>query len=120
MQFFTIGYQGRTLEELLSLLQENGIKFVVDVRSKPNSRFKPDFNKKRLGEALDQCSIEYKWKGDILGGFGEIKDPAIQALAMWGEGKVFCLLCMERDSKACHRSEIASRLVPYGLEAIHF
>ncbi len=117
MKFFTIGYPGRTMEELLFLLRENSIESVIDVRSKPHSRWKPDFNKIRLGKALEASSIEYKWKGDILGGFGEIKDSAIQALGKWGEGKAFCLLCMERDPNACHRSEIATRLTLFGFEA---
>jgi uncharacterized protein (DUF488 family) len=55
---YTIGYEGRTLEEYISLLLEENIRAVVDVRRNPISR-KKGFSKTALGDGLLENGILY-------------------------------------------------------------
>jgi uncharacterized protein (DUF488 family) len=69
MHLFTIGHGNRTLGEFISLLKENGIQVLVDVRSWPTSKSNPQFNQASLKEALQTEGIKYVWLGKELGGF---------------------------------------------------
>jgi uncharacterized protein (DUF488 family) len=53
---------------LISLLKENGITLLADVRSAPYSRFNPQFNKEDLEFSLRSAGIAYVYKGKQLGG----------------------------------------------------
>lgn len=55
---FTIGYEGRTLEEYSNLLISEGVRAVVDVRRNPISR-KKGFSKTALCEGLLANGIVY-------------------------------------------------------------
>ena len=44
---YTIGYGARTLEAFIAALQAQRIAYVVDVRSAPYSKFKPEFSRRR-------------------------------------------------------------------------
>ena len=46
---FTIGWSKMEPAGLVELLKQHGIATLVDIRWKPYSRFRPDFNKNRLG-----------------------------------------------------------------------
>lgn len=112
---YTIGYQGRTVEELHQAMAQHHIELLIDVRSKPYGRLTA-FNRKRL-EALIPG---YRWMGDRLGGFGEITDQAIADLAALAQSSRVLLMCMERDPLQCHRQyELAARLQNHGFKAIH-
>lgn len=92
----------------------------MDVRSKPYSRWKKEFNKAALDKQFDGSGIEYIWKGDMLGGLVEIGDVAIKWLAGFGKGRTVCIMCIERDPANCHRSlEIGRRFTAYGFEIDH-
>ncbi len=56
--FFTIGYEGKSLEDYLSCLIENNIKTLCDVRKNPISR-KHGFSKRQLEKAVSNIDIEY-------------------------------------------------------------
>ena len=47
----TIGYGGRTLDDFLRLLRSHGVQYVIDVRSVPGSRHRPEF----CGDPLRMC-----------------------------------------------------------------
>src|SRR5579859_4738433 len=68
---YTIGYQGRTLDDLIDLLMSNGVQVVVDVRHTPWSH-KLGFTKKSLAAELAAHGIDYVH----LRQFGS--DPAIR------------------------------------------
>ena len=112
---YTIGYQGRTVAELIQAIKQNGINNLIDVRSKPYGRAF-QFNRKTLEASIPG----YRWMGDRLGGFGEITDQAIADLAELAKAKTILLMCMERDPLACHRHyELAVRLQAHGIKAVH-
>ena len=127
---FTIGYEGRSIEELLSVLALNRIDLLVDVRENAVSR-KAGFSKRALAEALGDVEIEYSHE-PLLGnprenraGFhgeavGEARRLYLQHLnngsreayeaviALTATRRV-ALLCFERDERKCHRSCIVEQ-----------
>src|SRR5215471_13500970 len=64
----TIGYGARTVEQLIAALQANRIEYLIDVRSSPYSKFKPEFSREPLEAALKARGIRYVFMGDTLGG----------------------------------------------------
>ena len=74
---YTIGYEGRTLDEFIQVLKEHGIELVIDIRKSGQSRFKPEFNEDILKRALNEAGIEYERRPD-LGVPYEIREPYVR------------------------------------------
>lgn len=132
---FTIGYEGATLDDFTATLKCAGVRFVVDIRDRPQSR-RPGFSKTALAEALDESGIRYVHLGDlgdpkpgrdaaragdfttfrrIFGGVlaSDIGRLAIETVAKWAMEDNVCLLCYERNPDECHR-----KLVAHAVETI--
>ena len=60
MRIWTIGHSTRTIDEFISLLKENEIKLLADVRAWPGSKRYPQFNKDALAESLTAHGIRYE------------------------------------------------------------
>jgi uncharacterized protein (DUF488 family) len=112
---FTIGYEKRSIDDLIWLLQARHVERVVDVRLTPASR-RPDFAKKRLGGALESAGIAYEHR-PALGNplairdiyfSGDAASGALDDLAESIGSQTVALLCLERDAHRCHRSVVAS------------
>ncbi|WP_322789506.1 DUF488 domain-containing protein [Bartonella elizabethae] len=56
--FFTIGYEGKSLDHYLNCLIENNVKTLCDVRKNPISR-KHCFSKRQLEKAISNIGIKY-------------------------------------------------------------
>jgi uncharacterized protein (DUF488 family) len=130
-KLFTIGYQGRSPDELVDRLHEAGVKRVVDVRELPLSR-RRGFSKSRLAETLERVGISYEHvrelgnpkpyrdrykSGDVRGGAREFRrhlhngsHNALVELADSIDGVRTCLLCVEESHEICHRAVIAGAL----------
>ena len=121
---YTIGYQGRSVQEVISMLQEHRIDELWDVRSVPRSR-KPGFSIMPLACSLRAASIKYVWKGDEMGAthkernlakagnFGDMQSEYEKRLrgSVWKRPKGrICLLCFERNHKECHRFPLSGLL----------
>ena len=65
---YTIGYGSRSIAELIEVLHQHEIAYLIDVRSAPYSRYKPEFSKAPLANQLEQHDIRYVYMGDTLGG----------------------------------------------------
>jgi len=52
MRIWTIGHSTRTIDDFISLLKENEINLLADVRAWPSSKRYPHFNKDALAESL--------------------------------------------------------------------
>jgi uncharacterized protein (DUF488 family) len=129
---FTIGYERRDGEELVSALREAGVTTLIDVRDKPISRVS-DFRENSLRARCGASKIHYEsWRelgsteeqrerlkntGDF-GRFSEefrthakrrLKEP-LKRLAdrLRSPGASIALLCYERCHDDCHRSLIAN------------
>ena len=109
---YNIGYQGRTQQEFIELLQAEGVTLLVDLRERPYSR-KPGFSQKRLSQALHAAGIEYLWMGNLLGGFtcqrGAWQEGCEQ-LAKLSKENTIAMMCLEADYRQCHRKEVAEML----------
>ena len=60
MRIWTIGHSTRTIHEFISLLKENSIELVTDVRMFPGSKRYPQFNKEALAKSLNAQAIRYE------------------------------------------------------------
>ena len=131
MMIYTIGHSNHPIGHFIGLLTRYGITDLYDVRSKPFSRFSPQFNRERLQAALREAGIGYTWMGDSLGGRpddpccyinGKIsydlqaKTPVFQAglnsLRADSECKVIAVMCAEKDPQNCHRQNSIARNLP--------
>src|SRR5213595_1892172 len=56
----TIGHSTREIEVFLSLLEENGIKAVGDVRMFPGSKRYPQFGREALAKSLSDAGVRYE------------------------------------------------------------
>lgn len=137
---YSIGYGSRTIDIVVKQLSRAEIEYVIDVRSSPFSRFKPDFSRDSLSESLKSHGIKYVFMGDLLGGRPKDDDCYTDGKADYKkiESKPFfkkgigrlsdalkqglniCLLCSEGMPSQCHRSKlIAVSLEEIGLSVTH-
>jgi uncharacterized protein (DUF488 family) len=143
-RIWTIGHSTRKIDVFISLLQENGIKLLVDVRSWPGSKRYPQFNKEALAESLNERGIRYEHLPE-LGGKRKPKDDSrntawqnasFRGYADYMETEEFhkgveCLLrlareigptaimCAEAIWWRCHRSLISDYLKARRIEVTH-
>lgn len=144
MRILTIGHSNHPWEDFLALLRLRGVRSVIDVRSRPRSRF-PHFSLPRLAHTLAEVGISYRHLGAALGGkpddpslypagrapgkdfpdFDKLRETALyqdgieELLAMLKEAPegTLCLLCAEEDPAHCHRILlIAPDLIARGVE----
>jgi uncharacterized protein (DUF488 family) len=128
---FTIGYGARSLEELIAVLQEHGIAYLVDVRSAPYSRYKPDFSQDTLEAALKRHGIRYIFMGDSLGGQpnepdcyvnGKVDYELVKIQSFFQRGierllqaatsqQRLVLMCSEGKPELCHRSKLIGEVL---------
>lgn len=130
-KLFTVGYEGRSLDEIIAELLDAGVEQLVDVRELPLSR-RPGFSKTALGGALRDAGITYVhvkalgnpksnreryWAGDITGGAAvyrkHLNNGSRWALVELAESlgdHLACLLCFERNHAECHRDVIVEAL----------
>lgn len=117
MELFTIGHSNHSADKFLKLVKDAGITMLVDVRSKPNSRF-PHFKRDNLIQMVRANGVDYRWGGQVLGGLahygvehGMFKAKMDAVLALGVDHKV-ALLCSEGKPCECHR---AGKLTAYML-----
>ena len=137
----TIGYGSqRTSEEFVELLHRYGVKYLADVRTKPFSKFRPEFSKDALAAMLRRHEIAYVYMGDTLGGLPS--DPTCYTDGKVDYGKVrertwfeqglarleggcrgghhIAIMCAELEPNRCHRSKlIGEALVARGIAVSH-
>ena len=140
MRIFTIGYEGATVGEFLSALQQAGVKRVIDVRAVPNSR-RPGFSKTPLCNALAETGIDYvhlralgtpadgraaaragrqKDLERIYAGQLELPEAIAEGAQMIDLAKEepSAVLCYERDPAECHRTLLLAAVTP-DAEVVH-
>jgi uncharacterized protein (DUF488 family) len=134
----TVGHSNHPTAHFLALLVRHEIELVADVRSRPYSRFVPQYAKPALSGILAREGIEYLFLGEQLGGkprrgdvaaarldyATRIRTPAFQdgiaQLLGAAERQRVALLCRERDPLDCHRLHLICRyLAPEGLDIRH-
>ena len=73
MELYIIGHSAHPIHIFINLLIANNIKFLVDIRSVPASRWHPQYNKAALDKVGLENQIGYIFAGRRLG--GRPKDP---------------------------------------------
>ena len=71
MEVLTIGHSNHGPDKFLSLLKQHSVTMIIDVRSKPTSRF-PHFARDNLIRLVRSNEIDYRYGGNVLGGMGNI------------------------------------------------
>ena len=122
-RIYTIGHSNHTWETFSQLLFDNEIELLVDVRSRPVSRFAPFSNRRTFPRLLESIGIDYEFMGGPLGGkpadatmydskgkpdYRKMRSQdefqsAIVQLAELASLRRTVILCSEGDPKQCHR-----------------
>ncbi len=131
-ELLTVGYEGCTIQQVLTTLAAARIGLLIDVRALPRSR-KPGFSKRQLAAGLEERSIPYvhlqglgtpkPGRDAVRAGHPEIMEAIFRehmtsdrAQADLGQAKALardtraCLLCFEHDPACCHRRIVAEMI----------
>lgn len=138
---YTIGYGNRNIEDFINFLKKNDINYLVDVRSKPSSRFNPSFSQDAVIARLRRAGIRYVFMGDTIGGlpadrscytddrvdYNKIKTKDFYKAGIkririaWDKNLRIVLMCSETKPEDCHRSKLlGDTLTKMGIEVVHF
>ena len=131
LSLYTIGYEGRDIDEFINRLRDFGINILVDVRDIPLSR-KKGFSKTPLSQYLKENNIEYihlKELGSPKNLREKVKDDAdyeyffkeyseyiqtqnqvVEDLYQIIINNNSCIMCFERDPFSCHRLIVAEEI----------
>lgn len=140
LPLYSIGYGTRTVQEFVAALQSYQVEYVIDVRSAPYSKFKPEFSKASLELTLRNHQVRYVFMGDLLGGQpndpdcyvdGKVDYTRLQAKPFFQAGIErlktahqqqlrAALMCSEGRPEQCHRAKlIGEALAQAGIPLCH-
>ncbi|MDR3366719.1 MAG: DUF488 domain-containing protein [Prevotellaceae bacterium] len=125
---FSIGHGNKTIEKFISELHSFDIHYLIDIRSKPYSKYTPHFSQQPLKATIEREHIKYVYMGQELGGL-PTHDPTcfthdgnvdydrlkkkeyfrqgLQRLAAANsKGIHICIMCSESKPQECHRSKL--------------
>jgi uncharacterized protein (DUF488 family) len=135
--FFTIGYTGRTIENIIEALTSYGVRTLVDIRRNPVSMYRPELSKNNLARLLSSRGISYAHLPE-LGVPRDIRAKAIETgtrdvIWEWYDKVVasflgsnlhfflngfehpVALMCTEIDPRECHRHRLSLALEERGM-----
>lgn len=137
---YSIGHGSKNINLFINELLSFDIKFLIDIRSKPYSKYYPHFNQNDLRLSLKSNNIQYVYLGDKLGGLpsdiscyteGKVdyqklktKDffiNGLHRLVLANDQRIrLAIMCSESDPKECHRTKlIGEELLYKGLSINH-
>ncbi|HXW52981.1 MAG TPA: DUF488 domain-containing protein [Myxococcota bacterium] len=142
-QIFAIGYSTRSIEDFIESLKIHDIDIVIDVRSIPKSRHRPQFNEEELRDTLHSVAIRYRhikelgglrhaarssintgWINASFRGFADYMatdgfQTGLLKLMRIAEKSRAVLMCAEGNPWRCHRSLIADALTSKNWQVFH-
>ena len=138
---YTIGYEGKKVDELIDVLKKHNVKGLIDVRELALSR-KNGFSKSTLSAILKANDIVYRH-------YKELGSPRALRHQLWNERnydeffkkysdwlnsaeaktyledleglahiRTTAIMCFEKDVEKCHRSIIKKRLIQDGFKVV--
>ena len=128
---YSIGYGNRYINDFIALLNQYDIKYLIDVRSRPYSKFNPDFNKESLERILTQNGVKYLFMGDKIGGLPDDMtcrtDDKIdydkckqnsgyieginRLVTAYEKNLKVAMMCSESKPHECHRSKLLGEML---------
>jgi len=141
MRLYTLGHSTRSLDELVALLREHGVRRLADIRRYPGSRRYPHFSREALERSLPERGIEYVHLPELGGrrkasgaspntaleneqfrAYADHMDTAEFRAAVDGllsfEGRT-AVMCAEAVPWRCHRNLLSDDLLRRGVEVVH-
>ena len=143
-RIWTIGHSTRKIDVFTSLLEENGIRLLVDVRSLPGSKRYPHFNKEALTKSLQEHGIRYEhfaevggrrkprpdsrntvWRNASFRGYADYMETAEfrkgveRLLDLANEVGPTAIMCAEAVWWRCHRGLVSDYLRADDVGVIH-
>lgn len=140
---WTIGHSTHSIEQFITMLMNNDIEMLIDVRSLPGSNKFPQFNQDELKQSLADNKIEYH-RISLLGGRRKFhkdskndvwRNKSFRAYADYMESNEFkegvdeligyaskrrvAIMCAEVLWWRCHRAMISDYLKSIGWKVIH-
>jgi uncharacterized protein (DUF488 family) len=144
MTIWTIGHSTRKIDIFLSLLKENGIKLIADVRMFPGSKRYPQFGREPLTKSLSEHGIRYEhfpelggrrkaksdshniaWRNEAFRGYADymetedFRNGIARLVDLAEKSGPTAIMCAEAVWWRCHRSLISDYLKACGVEVIH-
>ncbi len=138
--FFTIGYEGKDIDQFLNALVSNNISLLIDIRRNPFS-MNFIYIKDALMKKLKDVGIDYlhipelgveseerknlNTKADYEELFVKyrqnlpLKEVYINRIIELGTTRRIALLCFEADCNFCHRGEVAKVIKSKKHEVVH-
>ena len=137
---FTIGHSTLPIDVFLKILKENGVRWLVDIRTIPKSRHNPQFAQENLEKSLRTAGVKYRWQKSLGGLRHPLKDSinsgwrnasfrgyadymqtpdfavAIDELLAASPHLETTVMCAEAVPWRCHRSLVADALLVRGIE----
>lgn len=135
----TIGHSTLPIETFLAILRENRVRVLVDIRTVPQSRHNPQFERENLASSLTNAHIRYCWE-PALGGLRHARKDSIntgwrnasfRGYADYMQTPEFAtaldellkaaphahtaVMCAEAVPWRCHRSLVADALTVRGI-----
>ena len=143
-RIWTIGHSTRQIDIFLSLLGENGIKAVADVRMFPGSKRYPQFGREALAKSLSERRIRYEhfpelggrrkakpdskntaWRNESFRGYADymetedFRSGIARLIDLADQSGPAAIMCAEAVWWRCHRSLISDYLKARGVEVVH-
>lgn len=126
---YSIGHGNKNISDFMDELNAYDIKYLIDIRSKPYSKYNPQYNKNELKFFLKDQGVTYVFLGDKLGGlpndsscytdgkvdYDILKDKEFfleglqRVINAYKNGVKVVIMCSESKPQECHRSKLIGR-----------
>lgn len=140
---WTIGHSSRPIDEFLTLVREQEIERLADIRRYPGSRAHPHFNPGPLATSLASIATEYLplqelggrrapdpqspntvWRNAAFRAYADFMetpefDAGLQRLTLLAAERRTAIMCSEAVWWRCHRSLVADALKARGARVLH-
>ena len=124
---YSIGHGNKKIQDFIDEIKSFNIQYLLDIRSKPYSKWNPQFNQAQLEIELKNHGIKYVFVGDTLGGLPDDRscyDVDGRVVYDWIKEKDFfksgmtrltvannkrvnlAIMCSESKPEECHRSKL--------------
>jgi uncharacterized protein (DUF488 family) len=142
-QIYTIGHSIHPAEQFLALLRAHEVRQVADIRTVPQSRRHPQFNREALDAYLHAHGIGYRhfpalgglrrprpdsvntgWRHPSFRGYADHMETAefsagVEALLAFAEAARTAVMCAEAVWWQCHRQLLSDALLAHGVAVRH-